>query len=215
MELFKRGDIKREAKDKLKGHWAVAIGMLFIGIVPSLIESTLSIFIDKETTIGSLILTLILFGLASIVGLATTKFYLGVSREDIGKLSENVKFGVTYLIKYITVSVIYGLSVAIGILLFIAPGIIIGIKMQFALTILADNPDFSAIECIKRSFSITKGHKFEIFLFNLSFILWVLLSIITVGIALIYVIPYLNTSIMIYYNRLSAAYETENMVAEV
>ena len=46
------------------------------------------------------------------------------------------------------------------------------------------------------------GHKWEYFVFNLSFIGWYLLCGITFGIAAIWVVPYVTTANVMYYEKL-------------
>ena len=79
-------------------------------------------------------------------------------------------------------------------LLFIIPGIIYGYKVYFTDYILADNPNLTWREALALSKKITKGHKGELFVFDLSFIPWFLLIIVTLGIASIYVTPYIMTA---------------------
>ena len=56
--------------------------------------------------------------------------------------------------------------------------------------ILAEHPEFSAMDAIRESKRIMKGHKFELFVLQLSFIWWYLLVAVTFGVAAIYVAPY-------------------------
>ncbi|MDD3123587.1 MAG: DUF975 family protein, partial [Candidatus Izemoplasmatales bacterium] len=47
----------------------------------------------------------------------------------------------------------------------------------------------SASLCITKSNELTSGHKFRIFLIDLSFLGWYLLSILTFGILLLWILP--------------------------
>lgn len=61
--------------------------------------------------------------------------------------------------------------------------------------ILYENPRLSAGEAIRISNAMTQGFKGELFVFDLSFILWNLLSAISLGIAgVVYVNPYVYTA---------------------
>lgn len=66
--------------------------------------------------------------------------------------------------------------------------------------ILAENPEMTAKEAIEKSKQITNGHKFDLFVLELSFILWMLLTVFTFGIAGIYVIPYMSATTANFYN---------------
>ena len=69
-------------------------------------------------------------------------------------------------------------------LLFIIPGIVKAYAYSMTEYILYENPRLSAGEAIRISNAMTQGFKGELFVFDLSFILWNLLSAISLGIAL-------------------------------
>lgn len=85
-------------------------------------------------------------------------------------------------------------------LLFIIPGIIKTYSYSMAPFILADNPELTASEALSESIRIMEGHKFDLFVLELSFILWYILCLITSGIAYIYVRPYVRATITNFYN---------------
>ena len=78
-------------------------------------------------------------------------------------------------------------------MLFWIPGIIKSYSYSMAFFILKDNPDIGPDEAITRSRKLMKGHKWELFVLELSFIGWILLSIITCGIvAIFFVGPWMS-----------------------
>jgi uncharacterized membrane protein len=87
-----------------------------------------------------------------------------------------------------------GLFVYLWTLLLIVPGIIRSIDYMQAFYILIANPEKSARECLRESIYLTKGHRGDIFVTQLSFILWSLTAMIPiVGIFIVYgyVYPYI------------------------
>ena len=71
--------------------------------------------------------------------------------------------------------------------------------------IVAENPDMTARQAITLSRKMMQGHKWECFLFELSFLGWHLLGIITFGLVdLFYTNPYKIASFSEYYARLRA-----------
>ncbi|MCR4676934.1 MAG: DUF975 family protein [Sphaerochaetaceae bacterium] len=85
-------------------------------------------------------------------------------------------------------------------LLFIIPGIIKSFSYSMVPYILAENPEMGCMEAIKRSNEMMKGHKMDLFVFELSFILWHLFSLVTCGIAgIFYVNPYVDSSTAQFY----------------
>ena len=58
------------------------------------------------------------------------------------------------------------------------------------------------MDCIRESKSMMIGHKMDKFILDLSFIPWYLLTIVTCGIASIYVTPYTSVTNAAFYNML-------------
>lgn len=81
---------------------------------------------------------------------------------------------------------------ALGGILFVIPGIILGYSYRMVPFILAENPDMDATEVLKLSRSMMSGNKWKAFVLDLSFIGWILLSIVTCGLlAIFYTNPYM------------------------
>ena len=79
-------------------------------------------------------------------------------------------------------------------LLLIIPGIIKSYAYRMVPYILADNPNIGVMEAITLSNKMTDGHKFDIFVLDLSFIGWYLLGSIALGIGVLFVMPYENAT---------------------
>ena len=94
-------------------------------------------------------------------------------------------------------------------LLFIIPGIIKSCSYSQTTFVLKDNPELKYNDAIERSMAIMEGHKMEYFLLILSFIGWILLSIITLGIAAFWVYPYMTATQAHYYEYVKTEYETK------
>lgn len=87
------------------------------------------------------------------------------------------------------------LWVVLWSLLLIIPGIIKSLSYFFTWNILADCPNVTATDALKVSMRITQGHKWKIFVFCLSWIGWMILSGLTLGILyVVYVGPYFYTA---------------------
>ncbi len=79
-------------------------------------------------------------------------------------------------------------------LLLIIPGIIKSYAYRMVPYILADNPSIGVREAIALSNEMTMGHKFDMFVLDLSFIGWYLLGALALGIGVIFVMPYENAT---------------------
>jgi len=146
--------------------------------------------------------------LTPVFTLALVKIFLGMTygeAPEIAKLFADFNkfwsaFKVTFLV---------GLFVSLWSLLFVIPGIVKALSYSQAMYILAENPDIGAREAINRSKAMMEGHKMELFVLGLSFIGWHLLGAVTIGIAYIYVLPYMNATMANFYNRVKGSTAVE------
>lgn len=112
-------------------------------------------------------------------------------------------FGMT--LRLIALAFLEGLFVFLWSLLFVIPGIIAAYRYRMARYLLLDNPQLGAMESIRLSKQMMKGHKWECFVLDLSFIGWRLLSAIPyVGYAvMVWATPYIETTYVLYYMALA------------
>jgi uncharacterized membrane protein len=87
-------------------------------------------------------------------------------------------------------------------LLLIIPGIIASFSYAMTFFIMADNPNLSANEAIKASKEMMRGHKTDLFLLELSFIGWILLSVLSFGIGFLWLGSYIYTANAIFYHEI-------------
>lgn len=95
----------------------------------------------------------------------------------------------------IEIIIVISLLVLFGMLLSIF--IILSFSQIFFL--INDFPTASAWDTIKYSYQIMKGNKGRLFYIHLSFIPWYLLSILTCGIALLWIMPYFHSTLALFY----------------
>lgn len=120
------------------------------------------------------------------------------------------EFSKTNMNFYSTGNDFSGWMIAIFILLIIVLTVALSmILFRYAMTyyIYIDNPDMGAMEAIKESVSMMKGNKTRLLLLYLSFILWYLLGIVTVGIAFLWITPYIKSTEAVFYDELKKSNE--------
>ena len=100
-----------------------------------------------------------------------------------------------------------GLFIFLWSLLLVIPGIIKCFSYAMTPFILEEYPELSANEAIDRSRAMMKGHKFDLFWLFLSFIGWLFLCFITLGLASLWVTPYMETAVAAFYEDVKADYE--------
>lgn len=104
-------------------------------------------------------------------------------------------------------SSIGGILVLVGILLEIALGIFVYYKVlhyHFLFQVLADTPNtvVGVRKGMRLSIAILHGHIWQLFVLYLSFIPWILLIVVTGGLAALYVTPYMTMTLVYAYIHL-------------
>ena len=112
--------------------------------------------------------------------------------------------GFSYFGQVLLLSIIKSVIVAVGLCVFIVPGIYFACRYSLAFYAFFVNPEAGAIGALRRSAYLTKGHKFEIIKLTLSFILWFLAAEIvasfTISILDVWVRPYYGLTYAYYYD---------------
>lgn len=79
-------------------------------------------------------------------------------------------------------------------LLLIIPGIVKSYSYAMVPFLLAENPGIPPSRALEMSMAMTEGHKWQMFVLDLSFIGWFLLGTIPLGIGILFVNPYYHTT---------------------
>ena len=191
-----RRRLKEEARELLRTAQVSSRGMtaLYLGIlvVLSLVNS-----LTSSIGSGGILSTFvsILTNLMSAVLAAGFVMYCMAIRQ--GQRAEYLTLfdGFSFVGKVIGLNILIAVFTFLWSLLFIIPGIVKAYAYSMTEYILYENPRLSAGEAIRISNAMTQGFKGELFVFDLSFILWNLLSAISLGIAgVVYVNPYVYTA---------------------
>ena len=98
-------------------------------------------------------------------------------------------------LKTVGAMVLVNVFVALWSLLLVIPGIIKIFEYYMVGYILADDPDMGVMDALRKSKEMMRGHKWNTFVLNLSFLGWKLLGAITFGIVdIFYVNPYIQAT---------------------
>ncbi|MBQ2241748.1 MAG: DUF975 family protein [Clostridia bacterium] len=181
-----RIELKNRAKQSLTGNWGAAIlGLVIYGAIVSLLSTT---------GVGSFVTGLVSLGYISLY-ISLLRGKTPTFEGSISAITENIgtKFVSTLLVMLYTF---------LWSLLFIIPGIVKSYSYAMTPYILLDRPELSATDAIKESEKMMNGHKMELFILDLSFIGWILLSMLTCGILVLYVEPYMMATKSAFYLEL-------------
>lgn len=186
-QIIDRRSLKAEMKERLrdaqvspKGMTALYLGILLIlDLVDAFTSSTgvplLGTFVSIFTTLLSMILS--------------TGFVLYCMAVRRGERAEYLTLfdGFSFVGKIILLNIVEGLFVFLWSLLFVFPGLIAAYRYRFALYNLYENPDMGVMEALNMSKQQTLGYKGQLFMLDLSYIGWSLLSSIPAIIQVFYI----------------------------
>lgn len=79
-------------------------------------------------------------------------------------------------------------------LLFLIPGIVKSYSYSMAFYISMDHPEYDWKQCIDESRRMMNGRKMRLFCLDLSFLGWMIVGILTCGIGLLWVAPYMEAA---------------------
>jgi uncharacterized membrane protein len=94
------------------------------------------------------------------------------------------------------------LTILIGIVTLGIGAIILAYAYSMVPYLLYDYPELSIREAMKISREMTRGHKWELFVLDLTFIGWIILSMLTAGIGILFVEPYQQAARCAFYEDL-------------
>jgi len=89
-----------------------------------------------------------------------------------------------------------------AIIIIFLPIVILSLILSQVFFLLADQKANKGFEAIKMSWNLMKGNKKKLFLLQLSFIGWVILSVFTLFIGFLFLYPYMMTSFSKFYQNL-------------
>ena len=197
--IMTRAEIKARAKAQLGGsifsnNWLYAV--LVVIIETALVGAINAI--PGVGTIASLLITgPIAYGVA--------KLFLKQTRDgqqmEISGLFDGFKndFGGTFIL-----SLMATIFISLWTLLFIIPGIVKAYSYSMAYLIKADHPEYDWKKCIDESKRLMDGHKAELFVQDLSFLGWIIVGALCLGVGTLWVTAYMNAARSQFYNDLVA-----------
>ncbi|MEE0877952.1 MAG: DUF975 family protein [Treponemataceae bacterium] len=213
-DLFDRIEFKHQAKKRLRNSWTIPVlitlifYVIFFMINKDAFEFSMPDFSniqnfaysysynvspsDENATI-SLLTSLVNIIIYGIFGIAFAKFYLDMTQKDKMQFQDFLN-NLSMFTRGILGQLWMTLWIFLWSLLFFIPGIVKTFAYSQMHYILAEYPEVSVTEAMKISMKITKGYKWDIFVMYLSFLGWMILSMLSCGIGFLWLIPYMNLS---------------------
>ena len=209
MQKFSKGEAIRFGWETVKSNFWLFIGVLIVTGLINGVPGAVSDAIDVPLLV--VLIALASFVVNMVVSIGLIRFSLRFCDNEKGKFSDLfAHFNLFF--KYFFASILYGLIILGGTMLLVIPGIIWAIKFQFYGYLIVEGS--GPIEALKKSWAITAGSKWNLFLFGLLLGLVNLLGLICLFIGLLVTIPITMVAIASVYRKLLAgADETQPSAA--
>lgn len=217
-----RVELKNKAKELIKDNkWHLWKPLIIIGLVIGIIEGiafgldyafgfikTETVTVMGVTTtqtsggVISLVVGIFTGLVSSALSIAYAHYVLSFVRGKKEELKDVIDFMKKHWVKAFVVSFLTGLFITLGFIALVIPGIIASVGLMFYQEVCADDPEMGAMDVIRKSWEITKGHKMDLFVMGLSFIGWCFVAGLTFGILYIWVLPYIVVAFTLAYEEL-------------
>lgn len=224
-----RSELKAHVKQTYKGNWGKAIGINILPIIGAIfsvvgVGALVAITVvalktgvvdpnhlsdSNDGTSGGIVVNII--GTMIATGIAYSLLdWLRTGEQPVSAVKAMFAvFSKQYFIPVLVLFIIRTIFEFFWTLLFIIPGIIKSYSYSQTYFIYKDclasgrNEDMNYLDYVTESRKLMKGHKFELFVLQLSFLGWAILSVLTLGIGFIWLIPYINGVMAEFYNDLA------------
>lgn len=195
---------KNRALSALENKWGNFVAITFVyGFI---IGITQILSGDKDSPAILHLIGLVLFILALPLTWGFQTLFLGAVRGGEATAKDMFEgYNKELFSRVLTTTLLYYVYVFLWSLLLLIPGCIKSYSYAMTPYILKDNPEMKNNAAIEESMRMMDGHKLELFMLDLSFIGWALLSLLTCGIGFLWLAPYMNMARVNFYEDLKKA----------
>ncbi len=209
---FSKGEALRFGWQAMKENFWFFVGAGIVAVIVVMIPSMLSELLAKKLSVFSIILTIVGMVLQIGIGLGAIKIALKLCDwEDVGIGDLFSCFHLVF--KSLISNILAGLIVFIGFCLLIVPGIIWGIKLQFAGYLIVDK-GIGPINALESSWKMTKGVKWNLCVFGILLVLINILGVLCLFLGLFVTVPMTMVAMAFVYRRLLTNAEDTQVLSE-
>ncbi|HOX41234.1 MAG TPA: DUF975 family protein [bacterium] len=179
--------------ENVKKEFWYFVGLAFVVVVISGIGNSRDIDSGIRNIIGLLLSAWMTAGYMKIL----LSYYDG-KKLPFGELFKQLR----YFWRVLGLTLLLGLVIGIGFILFVIPGIYLALRYQFALNFIIDK-DLGIFEAMNESAKITKGVKLSLFWFMLAVLGVLILGVLVLGVGIFVAIPVVWLADVYLYKQLS------------
>lgn len=187
-------EYRRRAREALDGNifgntWLYLV--LAVLVVGAVLSASSFIFIGPFLLLGPLS-----------IGLCSYTLHLLRNTERKNKVDSLLDGFRGPIVNHILVGFLVELFTALWSMLFVIPGIVKAIAYSQSFYIAIEHPEYDANTCITESRKMMNGHKWEYFCLQLSFLGWIIVGSLCLGIGTLWVTAYMRAANAAFYEDL-------------
>lgn len=190
------------AKENMKTFWG---GLLIIIAISVLCSLAIELLVNENSILYS-VLTLVVSFFTMTLQVGFYSYLLKMVRKEEFSREDIFKY-VGAVLPLATIALLVMIFTFLWSILFIIPGIIAALGYSMVYLIYVERPNQLPMEYLSQSKEMMYGYKWDYFVFTLSFLGWIVFSVITLGIGLIWTVPYMSIAEIIYYDELKTKKE--------
>lgn len=187
-------ELMKSSKSTLEGKWGLAIGTFLVFMLLSGgVQAT-----SETYPVMGIVAALIVGPFA--VGLS--KFSLHIARNEEARFEDSFS-GFSNFLNAFLAYLLMLIIVLVGMVLLIVPGIIAAMALSMTFFIMSEDTSISAIDALKKSHAMMNGYKMSYFLLSLRYLALTILCILTLGIGLFWLLPYIYVTNATFYELIN------------
>lgn len=199
-------EYRAEARRVLQGYWGEGAILSLVVILAVVLCTGGEVYSSYSSAssalggIGTLLEILVLIPLSYGFNQTFLSFYRGEGSLDFSNLFRPFRedFART-VVASLTITILVSF---VSVFTFGIGGIYLGLCWAMVPFLLKDYPELTWREALRISREMMMGHKWDFFCLQLSFIGWILLSILTAGFGIIFLMPYMTVAEAAFYDDL-------------
>lgn len=176
-QTIDRPQLKREVRSLLSGAWVNPKGMtvfyLMLLLVLNMVDTLASDLLASGVV--TTFISILTSWMSVILTVGFTLYCMAICRRQRAEYL-TLFDGFSFVGKIICLEILTYFFIYLWSMLFLIPGIIAAYRYRFALFNLCENPGISVMEALNLSKRQTLGYKGQLFLLDVSYLGWILLS---------------------------------------
>jgi len=182
------GEIVRFAWERTRANLGQLIVLMIVAAVAQAIPSGIAESLQEPAPSLSFLFRLVALIISLLVGIGAVRIGLKLHDGQPAAVSDLFAADWSLFWRYTVATILYALIVGIGLVLFVIPGVIFGVRYLFYAYFVFER-GARPVEALTQSAAATQGVRWDVFLFGVVMLLLILLGALALVVGLLITIP--------------------------